>query len=313
MQGEASDLRFFINLVDAGSITAAARAVGTSPAVISRRLATLEARLGVTLIIRTTRVFRLSEAGQVYYERALVIVAEIDTLENEIASASSEPQGSLIVGAPMELGRRQIAPFIEAFSERYPQLQISLVLASEGIHDPGDGLLDINIRLGLPDTPGSIVTLLATTRRVLCASPTYFENRPVPQTPDDLVNHECLCIRRQKTMTVLNKWAVGNETEKHVVTVNPKLSSTNCEIIHDWAVSGRGIAYKLLSDVYKDIASGRLVRILPDFYGEKVDLYAVMLPRQQSNANVRAFLELLREFFRDAGGFGDELATDLRR
>ncbi|MCP1271472.1 LysR substrate-binding domain-containing protein [Acetobacter cerevisiae] len=313
MQGEASDLRFFTNLVDAGSITAAARAVGTSPAAISRKLATLEARLGVTLIIRTTRVFRLSEAGQFYYGRALAIVEEIDVLENEIASASSEPQGNLIVGAPMELGRRQIAPFIEAFSERYPKLQISLVLASEGIHDPGDGLLDINIRLGLPDTPGSIVTLLATTRRVLCASPTYFEKRPVLQTPNDLVSHDCLCIRRQKTMTVLNKWAVGNEYEKHVVTVSPKFSSTNCEIIHDWAVSGRGIAYKLLSDVYRDIASGRLVRILPDFYGEKVDLYAVMLPCQQSNANVRAFLDLLREFFRDADGFGDELARDETR
>lgn len=309
MQGEVGDLRFFIGLVEAGSITAAARAVGTSPAAISRKLANLEARLGVTLIIRTTRMFRLSEAGQTYYERSLLIAAEIDRLENDIASSSSEPQGSLIVGAPMELGRRQIAPFIEAFSDRYPQLQISLVLASEGIHDAGDGL-DINIRLGMPDTPGSIVTLLATTRRVLCASPAYFADRPLPTHPDDLAKYDCLCIRRQKTMTVINKWAVGNGDEKHVVTVSPKLSSTNCEIIHDWAVSGRGIAYKLLSDVHQDIANGRLQRILPNFYGEKVDLYAVMLPRQQSNANVRAFLELLRAFFRTAGGFGDELATE---
>ncbi len=308
MQGEVSDLRFFTSLVEAGNITAAARATGSSPAVISRKLAKLEARLGVTLIVRTTHLFRLSEAGQLYYDRALDIVAEIDRLESEITSSESEPQGTLTVGAPMELGRRQIAPFIESFSDSYPQLAISLALASEGIHDAADGL-DISIRLGMPNTPGSITTLLATTRRVLCASPAYLRNRPAPARPEDLTSHDCLCIRRQKTMTVINKWAIGNDTESTTVTVNPKLSSTNCEIIHDWAVAGRGIASKLLSDVHHDIATGRLVRVLPGWYGETVELYAVMQPRQNSAAKVQAFLRQLRDFLKNSDGFSKDLTS----
>ncbi|QEO16796.1 LysR substrate-binding domain-containing protein [Acetobacter vaccinii] len=299
---EISDLRFFTMLIEAGSVTAAARSMGTSPAVTSRRLSRMEERLGSSLVVRTTRHFRPTETGRVLYERGVQIVSDVDKLEDEIAQANQSPQGSLNIGAPVELGRRQIAPFIETFSEKYPKLSLSLALAGEGLHDSTD-CLDVILRLGMPDTPGAIVTLLATTRRVLCAAPSYIERRSLPQTPHDLSKHDCLCLRRHKTMTVLNKWVIGDDEKKDIVTVHSRLSSTSCEIIHDWALSGRGIAYKLLCDVHHDIESGKLARIFPDLYGEKTDLYAVMPSRQHASVNVRTFLHELREFLRNTGGF----------
>ena len=297
---EIGDLRFFSALVDAGSLTAGARSLGTSPAAVSRRLARIEARLGSTLVIRNTRHFGLSETGRLYYERGLSIVADIDHLEEEISSSTRAPRGTLGIGAPVELGRRQIAPFIEAFSARHPQLNINLALASEGVYDFSDSL-DVVLRLGLPDTPGAVVTRLASTMRVLCASPAYIARRSLPAHPRDLVRHDCLCLRRNKTMALLNRWAIGNETETEVVTVEPRLSATNAEIIHDWALSGQGIAYKLLCDVYQDLEEGKLVRIFPDLQGEKIDLYAVLPGRQHTRASVRAFVNELRPYIRTAG------------
>ncbi|MDT8871415.1 LysR family transcriptional regulator [Komagataeibacter rhaeticus] len=286
--------------MDAGSLTAAARGLGTSPAAVSRRLARIEARLGSTLVIRNTRHFGLSETGRLYYERGLAIVAEIDYLEEEISSSTRAPRGTLGIGAPVELGRRQIAPFIEAFSARHPKLNINLALASEGVYDFSDSL-DVVLRLGLPDTPGAVVTRLASTMRVLCASPDYIRRRSLPAHPRELVRHDCLCLRRNKTMALLNRWAIGNDTETEVVTVEPRLSATNAEIIHDWALSGQGIAYKLLCDVCQDLEEGKLVRIFPDLQGEKIDLYAVLPGRQHTRASVRAFVNELRPYIRTAG------------
>lgn len=297
---EVGDLRFFSALVDSGSLTAAARSLGTSPAAVSRRLARIEARLGSMLVIRNTRHFGLSETGRLYYERGLAIVADIDHLEEEISSSTRAPKGTLAIGAPVELGRRQIAPFIAAFSARHPGLNINLALASEGVYDVSDSL-DVVLRLGLPDTPGAVVTRLASTMRVLCASPDYIRRRSLPGHPRELVRHDCLCLRRNKTMALLNRWAIGNDTETEVVTVEPRLSATNAEIIHDWALSGQGIAYKLLCDVYQDLEEGKLVRIFPDLQGEKIDLYAVLPSRQHTRASVRAFMNELRPYIRTAG------------
>ncbi|GBR06427.1 LysR family transcriptional regulator [Acetobacter oeni] len=301
---ETGDLRFFTSLVDAGSLTACARNLGNSPAAISRRLSRLEARLGSTLIIRNTRHFGLSETGRVYYERALNIVADIDRLEDEISSSARAPKGTLSIGAPVELGRRQIAPFIETFSAKHPKLTISLALASEGVYDLSD-YLDVVLRLGLPEAGGAMVTRLASTMRVLCASPDYIARRSLPAHPRDLTKHDCLCLRRNKTMALLNKWTIGNEQETDVVTVEPRLSTTNAEIIHDWALSGQGIAYKLLCDVCQDLEDGKLIRIFPDLQGERIDLYAVLPDRQHTRAGVRAFLNDLRPYFRTAGFLRD--------
>ncbi|NLI27609.1 MAG: LysR family transcriptional regulator [Acetobacter sp.] len=299
---ETGDLRFFTVLVNAGNLTATARSLGTSPTAVSRRLARLEERLGCTLVIRNTRHFRLSETGKLLHKRALQIVSDIDRLEEDIAESVNIPQGSLSIGAPVEIGRRQIAPFIEQFSRTHEKIKVSLTLAAEGLHDSTD-YLDITLRLGMPDTPGAVVTRLASTTRVLCASPAYIERHSMPRHPRELVRHDCLCLRRHKTMTLLNKWIIGDDTETDIITVEPRLSTTSAEIIHDWVLSGQGIAYKLLCDVQKDLKIGKLIRIFPHLRGEPIDLYAVMPSRQHSRASVKAFIKDLKKYIKENGFF----------
>ncbi|KXV65755.1 transcriptional regulator [Acetobacter orleanensis] len=299
---EAGGMRFFTSLVTSGSLTACARKLQTSPATISRHLSRLESRIGTQLILRNTRHFGLSENGRIYYERALEILAAIDGLEEEISSNMHIARGVIGIGAPVELGRRVIAPFLEGFSAENPDLLVNLALASEGFYDTSDSL-DVVLRLGVPDSPDAIVTRLASTVRVLCASPEYLAKRLPPISPGDLLKHDCLCLRRNKTMELMNRWLIGNTIKTEIITVEPRLSSTHAEIIHDWALSGQGIAYKLLSDVYQDLEQGRLVRIFPDLQGEKIDLYAVLPNKKYTQASVRAFLKDIKPFIKGSGFF----------
>lgn len=299
---DTGDLRFFISLVEAGSLTAAARLHGATPSAISRRLSRVENRLESVLVFRSTRHFSLTQAGRIYYERALDIVVDIDHLEEAVSDITRVPRGTLGIGAPVELGRQQIAPFLETFSRKHPEISLNLALTAEGAHELSDSL-DVVLRLGMPETAGAVVTRLASTVRVLCASPAYVARRGMPGTLADLAEHECLCLRRSRTMALLNRWVVGDENGSDVITVHPRLSTTSAEVIHDWALTGQGIAYKLLCDVWRDFEQGRLVRILSHLQGEKIDLYAVQPPRLHTRASVRLFLKELRPYIRELGFF----------
>ena len=297
-----TDIAFFVALVDAGSVTAASRRLNVSPAAVSRRLSKLEERLGINLIIRNTRHFHLSESGQVYYEGGLKIVEDNERLEADVVQSDQSFKGSLSIGAPLELGRHKLAPFISNFYKKHPKLHLNLAVASEGSYDFVD-YLDIIIRLGLPDSTSAIVTKIETTVKVLCASPEYLEKYGTPKSLEDLQNHTCLCLRRYKTMELINQWVLENDTISHVVSVPPALSSTNAEIIHDWALAGVGIAYKLYSDAYENLQNGKLVRILPHYKGESVPLYAVLPSRNYIKRSVRLLLEELKIYLKNTVEF----------
>ena len=299
---DLTDIAFFVSLVDAGSITAASRRLSVSSAAVSRRLAKLEERLGIGLIIRNTRHFHLSDSGQIYYDGGLKIVEENERLESEVIQSDQSLKGSLSIGAPLELGRHKLAPFIASFFEKHPQLQLNLAVASDGHYD-FDDYLDIIIRLGLPDSNGALVTKIVTTVKVICASPEYIEKNGEPLTLEDLQKHTCLCLRRYKSMEVINQWVLENETTSHVVSVQPALSSNNAEIVHDWALSGEGIAYKLYSDAYESLRNGSLIRILPQYKGESVPLYAVLPSRNHIKRSVRLLLEELKIYIKNTVEF----------
>lgn len=301
---DVTDLSFFVQLVEAGGVTVSAGRFGVSPAAVSRRLKRIEERLGVTLIIRNTRHFHLSDAGQLYYDGGLQLVTGAERLEAEIMTSDQLLRGALSIGAPLELGRNKLAPFIAKFGEKHPELLLNLAVASEGSYN-FDDYLDIIIRVGLPESPSAIVTKIASTFRVLCASPDYIQKFGAPVTPQDLEQHTCLCLRRYKTMEPISQWVLESDTHSHVVNVAPKLSSTSAEIIHDWAISGKGIAYKLLWDAQDSLKSGSLVRVLPAYTGEAVSLYAVLPSRDYIKLSVRLLLDELRVYIRDTIQSGD--------
>ena len=191
MQDSVGDIELFAAIVEAGGISAAAIALDSSPPVISRRLAMLEARLGIRLAERSARRFRLTEEGSLYYERGRAILSGLREMEAEVAARGTAAHGLLKVGAPMELGRNRIASLLASFCQLHPGLRAHLVLSDAGFEIGQDGL-DVALRFGLPEDQSLISRKLATVRRIVCGSPAYFADRGVPGKPEDLTGHECL-------------------------------------------------------------------------------------------------------------------------
>jgi DNA-binding transcriptional LysR family regulator len=291
MSDEISDLRLFARLVDAGSLSAAARKLNSSTTAMSRGLASQEERLGVRLIARTTRRFDLTEEGGLLYERCVRILAEIDEAEAEAAAKGTTPRGFLRVGAPSELGRRQVAPLISRFTDTYPQIKVHLALSDAGV-DLMESGLDVILRIGLPPEVGVVATKLLGSRRLVCASPAYLDRYGAPRTPDDLGQHDC--IRLVRGRWIFDHWTFRDGDGRREVHVDGTLTTSSGEVLNDWALAGKGLALKALWDIRADLAAGRLIECLADYACDEIELYAVFLSRKHLSPRVRVFLDFIR-------------------
>lgn len=294
MSDEISDLRLLTHLVAAGGLSEAARRLNSSASILSRRLTGMEARLGVRLFTRTTRRFILTDEGSLLHERALQIVAEVDEAEAEASTQGKEPRGRLRVGAPMQIGRRLVAPLIARFSERFPGIQVQLVLSDAGF-DVVDDELDVALRVGQPDEPGVVVRKLISSRRVVCATPAYFARHGMPAEPEDLRRHNCICLVRGRR--VFNTWTFRRDGQPFHLKVDGTLSTTSGEVLYDWVSMGKGIGLKGLWDIENDLADGRLVECLAAFAGDPIDLYAVFASRAHMPPRMRVFIDFIATAF----------------
>ena len=289
-----SDFALFRAIVDAGGISAAALALQSSPAAVSRRLSALETRLGVRLAERSSRRFRLTDEGLLLYERSRAILESVRDAEAEVASRGAAARGLLRVGAPTDLGRRRVARLLAEFAARHPGLEAHLVLSDIGLEVEADGC-DLVLRYGLPDDPAMIARKIATTARLLCASPAYLARRGLPQSPDDLRGHSCLRIARRHQS--LDRWALTRAGEAFDVGVNGPLSSGDGSVLYGWALSGEGISLEAHWDVADDLAAGRLVEVMPDYRGPPAELYAVFAPGKPVPPRIRLFADHLAKAF----------------
>src|SRR5258706_13274513 len=181
----------FARVVGAGSLSAAARELGLSPALVSRNLAALEARLGVRLINRTTRSLHLTDEGASYYEACARLLAEVDEADAAVAAGRVEPQGALKVALPASFGHQHVAPRIPEFAQRYPKVRLALSLSDRSVNVIEEGF-DIAIRIAELEDSSLAARRLAPNRRVVCASPDYLRRHGTPRIPDDLARHNCL-------------------------------------------------------------------------------------------------------------------------
>jgi len=289
MADEISDLRLFAAIVAAGNLSAAARALDSSPAAMSRRLTALEARLGVHLVVRTSRQFDLTEEGSLLHERCLQILSDIDEAEAEASLGGAVPKGKLRIGAPNDIGRRQIAPLISRFTDLYPAIQVHLALSDAGGDLIDDGI-DIALRVNLPPDTSVVVRKVLSSKRVLCASPEYIEKHGSPATPEELLKHNCICLVRGRR--VFDSWVFHNDKRRIEVRVKGNLTTTSGEVMHDWALAGKGIALKALWDVPEDLASGRLVSFLTDHWSNEIELFAIYANREIP-VRMRVFMDFL--------------------
>jgi DNA-binding transcriptional LysR family regulator len=287
---EMSDIRLFVRMVAAGSLSETARRLNSSLPAMSRRLAGLEKRLGVRLVDRSTRRFALTEEGSRYHERAVGILADLDEAEAEVSAQVASPQGHIRVGAPLEIGRRQFAPLIAEFSRKYPRITIELSLNDAPVDVIGDDL-DVGVHVDQRAAHNIITRKIISSRRVVVASPDYLAKHGTPVRPGDLRAHQCICLVRGRH--IFDRWTFSEGGQSHEEHVRSVLMSDHAEVVHEWALMGCGIALKALWDIEDDLKAGRLVEVLAPFAISDLDLYVFYPSRSHLPPRIRVFIDFL--------------------
>jgi DNA-binding transcriptional LysR family regulator len=291
MADGVAEIELFRTLVEAGGISAAALALGSSPPAVSRKLSALEARLGVRLAERSARRFRLTDEGTLYYKHCRTILENLRDAEAEVSARGATARGLLKVGAPTEFGRRHIAPLLGDFAAHHPGLDVHLVLSDAGLEVGQDGL-DVALRIDRPDDPSIITRKIAVTKRILCAAPSYLAARGAPTRPADLAGHECLRLARRHRLH--DRWRFRTESGfEEEIEVGGHLSSGSGDVLHGWALEGRGLSLEAQWDVTEDLQSGRLVECLADFWCDSIELFAAFLPGQPIPPRIRLFVDFI--------------------
>lgn len=278
----------FARVVESGSISAAARHEKLSPAAVSRQLADLEAQLGVSLTIRTTRKLTVTDAGRAYYERVVRILRDVEDAGDAVG-AGREPRGLLSVSAPVTFGLACIWPQLPALAERYPRLRVDLRLEDHVVDLVADGV-DVAIRVGVdaPDSPGLVAHPLGSWERWLVAAPGYLSRRGVPDTPDAIAEHEAILHLPGAP------WRFRRGEEEAVIQPAGRLRTNALLAVRDAALGGHGVALLPAWLVSAEIARGALRRLLDDWSLPLVTTSALHRAELRGAARVRAFIEHLR-------------------
>ncbi|WP_068318678.1 LysR family transcriptional regulator [Polycladidibacter hongkongensis] len=283
-----TEMEIFARVVTAGGMSAAARELGISPAVVSKRLSKLEARLGTRLMQRTTRQFCLTEAGRGYYERILPILDLVEEAESFVCGRTGVARGVLRVSAPTSFGRLHIAPFVGEFLQENPELSLELDLSDRFVDIVGEGY-DAAIRVGELSDSSLVARKLAPIHRVLCAAPTYLATAgPVRNWHDLCENHTCLAAVQQ------DLWRLNGPDGPVSFQVHDRLRTNSSEVVRSAVLAGAGVALRSTWDVGEELRSGALQVVLPDYRNsEYLGLFGIYPSRQFVPVKLRIFLDFL--------------------
>ena len=286
------DLEIFAKVVAAGSMSAAGRELGLSPAVVSKRLRRLEDRLGTRLMQRTTRQIALTESGQGFYERVIAILASVEEAETFVSGRQARAEGTLKVTAPRAFGRMHVARHLGDFLDRHEGLSINLVLSDKMVDIVGEGY-DLAVRIAeLPDS-SLVARRLAKVGDVLVAAPVYLERHGTPATPADLLEHLCVPSDTREP------WVIeGPDGETRTHRPNGPLQTNSSEVVLASVESGIGIALRSVWEVGEALRDGRLVRVLPEWRGaETTGVHAVYPSRRYLPTKVRVLIDYLADLY----------------
>lgn len=280
------DLRIFAKVVASGSLSAAARDLDLSLAVVSKRLASLEQRLGVKLMQRTTRSQSVTFEGRAFHERCVRILAEVDDAENFISGAREDVSGLLTLTAPRTFGRQYVVPIVAQFQAMHPELSVRLMF-SDDIVDLVESGIDVAFRFGELIDSGLTARSVAPNYRVLCAAPSYIERRGEPRSPDDLWDHACIVYGARPAA----HWLFSDGGKHVAAKVRGTFLTNDGESAQALAIEGAGILFKSIWDVAGHIAAGRLVRIM-SAYSAPTEPLNIVVPHVRGLApRVRKFVD----------------------
>lgn len=282
----------FIRVVEAGSLKAAAEQIGTDPSSVSRKIAALEARLGVKLLQRSTRRSTPTEAGEHYYKGMRKLLDEKAALESYVAHESDTPRGLLRVSAPNNFGEEHVAPVLTSMMAMYPELRIEIILSSSRVDMTGQGI-DVAIRFGeLPDS-SLICRKLSDIPTVLVASPHYLKNRSTPKVPADLASHDFILFTRLQLEDPI-RFKGKNGTES--VKISERYIINNAQVIRQLVLDGFGISIGAAWPFREYIETGELVQLLPEYEMPPYPIHATYPATAFVPAKIRRFVDLMAEY-----------------
>lgn len=273
MTTSMDDLRFFHVVASNETLTAAARELGWSLPVVSKRLKALEHRLDARLVHRGTRRLVLTAEGELYASHLDTILAQVRQLEDLITHRSGDLRGSIVVQATLGLGRAHIAPLLGEFTAAHPRLSVELRTSALPLR-PHRREFDLAVHVGTPPDSTLRIRRLAKNRRMPCAAPSYVERHGMPERIEDLADHDCIVLRENEGDFDL--WRFGDSRHPRQVRVRGRLSSNDGDVITDWALQGRGVIMRSEWHVRPHLDSGALVRVLPGVPTPPADIYALV-------------------------------------
>ncbi len=284
----------FVAVAARGSLSAAAQAEGVAPAVISRRMDALEDRLGVKLLTRTTRRITLTFEGSAFLEDCQRLLNDLYNAEASVSLGGVKASGHLRVTAPAGFGRIHVAPLMPAFLAANQDVSVSLDL-SDRLTDIVNENIDVAIRIGTLDDSSLVGLKLADNRRVVIASPAYLERRGTPATPADLAQHDCLTFGTYGNQARGWQFVVAGRAVS--IRVSGPLACNDGAVLRDWALAGRGLAWRSLWEVGADLAAGRLRTVLDAYAAPDNAIHAVFAQRKHLPLRVRVFIDYLKNSY----------------
>ena len=284
-----TQIEAFVSAATRGSLSAAARSEGVTPAIIGRRLDALEARLGVRLLVRTTRRLSLTFEGLSFLEDCQRLLGDLASAEAAVTQGGLHASGQMRLSAPAGFGRRHVAPVVAAYMAENPAVRVTLDLTDRLVDLISEGV-DCAVRIGEMADSSLVACKLGEMRRAVVASPDYLARHGVPRTPVDLLAHNCLSLGQQRGWML--RPVPGSAPV--AIKVGGRFECNDGVVLHAWALAGAGLAWRSLWEVGGDLKAGRLVAVLEEYAPPPLGIYALYPQRRHLPLRVRLFVEALR-------------------
>ena len=291
--GQLEDIQIFLRVVDAGGISRAADQLNIAKSAVSRRLAQLEERLETKLIHRTTRRISLTEEGKLYYQQALNVVDSVKALDNMLVTSNEGFQGQLNLALPLSFGLLHLTPVIDAFMKKQPKLKIKVDLSDKEINLIEEGV-DVAFRIGSLNDSSIQARKILPIKLVVCASPEYIEKYGEPVSVAALSESTFLLYSAEgsNTFTLTNK-----QGKEESFVVKGRLQSNNGDFLKELALKGHGLIVMPTFVCWRELQSGELVRVLPDYELASLNAYAIYPQNRFLSQSARGFIDFLVEYF----------------
>ncbi|RKP51891.1 LysR family transcriptional regulator [Pararobbsia silviterrae] len=297
MDSRSGEMRVFTRVVESGSFSAAGKAMRLTPSAVSKVISRLEERLGVLLFQRSTRHLAVTAEGRLFYDSCVRILDDIDEAEQGISDDTSTPHGALRINVSIPMGTHYIVPLIPTFTARYPGIRVDLSL-TDAVVDLQRENVDVAVRTGPLSDASFRARKLGSTGRAVVAAPSYLDAHGVPQTPEDLVKHRCFNFNFRRSM---DEWPFRIDGRTFHFPVRGDVLTNNGATMRQLTLAGLGISRLGLFHIKDDLASGRLVELLPAFNpGDIEDIHVIFSSQRHMTARVRVFIDFLVEMLEPA-------------